>query len=152
MGIINTATQVFKDSVRLNLDWKKNANSVGSLFSSKRTAAAVALDVDEQEFIQRYRNVRFSSMSALLFMAVSFITVPTAHTMMGMLTSLLAAILFFLFYFRYAFLMWVCRDRWSQGTDLELTVTKSVANYLRAIVDNPAELMPLALPGKGTSK
>lgn len=152
MGFYNTAKEVFKDSARLRLDWRENANGVAGLFSKDRQKASVAIDIEDQEFLQRYKNVRFASASSLFFMAVSFISVPMAHSMMGFFTSIVAVLLFFLFYFRYAFVMWVCRDRWSRGENLEAAVTNSTMDYLRRILQNPAEFLPLALPEKGAQK
>lgn len=152
MGFINTVSELFKDSMKPKLDWRKNADGVSRIFSGTRTKAAIAIDVDDTEFLQRYKNVRFSSASALTFMTISFVSIPTATTMLGLFTSILASTLFFLFYFRYAYLMWVCRDSWRRGINLESIVTSSMGNYLKNVWENPAELLPLALPEKGSTK
>lgn len=152
MGFFKTAVDVTKETFTPRLDWKQNANKVNNLFSRKRTTAAVAIDVDDQEFMIRYKNVRFASASSLLFMFISLVTVPMSSSMMGFVTSIISVTLFFMFYFRYAFLMWICRDRWGKGEDLEAGVSKTTINYIRKILDNPAELLPLRLPEKGALK
>lgn len=152
MGFINTVAEVFKESIKPKLDWRSNASGVSTLFSKERVRAAVAMDIDDQEFMQRYKNVRFSSISAAFFMLISLISVPMAHSMMGFFTALISALLFFLFYFRYAFLMWVCRDCWGRGVDLESNVTKTIGDYLSVLTENPEHMMPLGLPEKGSLK
>lgn len=152
MGFINSVAETFKESIKPKLQWKNNAQEVGGLFSNKRKKAALAIDVDDHDFLQRYKNVRFSSASSLFFMAVSFISVPMAETKLSLFTSIIAVVLFFLFYFRYAYLMWVCREQWGKGADLEDAVTATTSVYLRRLLDNPSELMPLALPEKGSLK
>jgi hypothetical protein len=152
MGIINTVTELFKDSVKPKLDWRESADGVSNLFSKKRAQAAVAIDVDDQEFFHRYKNVKFSSFSSLFFMGISFVSIPMAGSMLGLFTSILAVILFFLFYFRYAFIMWICRDRWGKGEDLESRVSRTTGQYISALFDDPAELLPRALPEKGSKK
>lgn len=152
MGFINSVTETFKESVKPKLNWKSNADGIKNLFTGKRANASVAIDVDDQEFIQRYKNVRFSSASSLFFMLISFLSVPMASSKLSLFTSIVAVILFLLFYFRYAFLMWVCRERWGKGTDLEAPVSTTTIKYIRRILDNPAEFLPLALPEKGSLK
>lgn len=152
MGFFNTVAENFRDSIRPKLNWRNNAQGVSNLFSQKRSKAAIAIDVDDHEFLQRYKNVRFAAASSLFFMAISFLSVPMAGSKLSLFTSIVAVALFFLFYFRYAFLMWICRQRWGRGEDLEASVSTTTLNYARQLVDNPAELLPLALPEKGSLK
>lgn len=152
MGFFNTVAENFRDSIRPKLNWRSNAQGVSNLFSQKRPRAAIAIDVDDHEFLQRYKNVRFSAASSLFFMAISFLSVPMAGSKLSLFTSIVAVTLFFLFYFRYAFLMWICRQKWGRGEDLEASVSTTTINYMRHLLDNPAELLPLALPEKGSLK
>ncbi|MBI6882976.1 hypothetical protein [Pseudomonas putida] len=152
MGFINTLSEAFKDAAKPKLNWKGGASGVRNLFSSERTSAALAIDVEDREFMQRYKNVRFSSYSAMFFMAISFINIPMASSMMSLTTSFVAVLLFLLFYFRYSYIMWVCRETWGRGESLENIVSMKISTFLKAVANNPSELLPLSLPEKGTRK
>lgn len=152
MGFFNTVTEVFKDNIKPKLEWSKNTENVKGLFSKKRAPASISIDTDDQEFITRYRNIRFSALSATLFMAISFVSLITSKSMLEFTTSSIAAVLFFLFYFRYSFVMWVCRKAWAEGKDLEGKVTTSPSDFIKDLMDNPHELLPLSIPDKGSKR
>lgn len=152
MGFLNTALEVFKESVRLKLNWKGTAKSLTNLFEKERTPAAVALSIDNIEFMNRYKNVRISAISSLFFLVISFLTIPFVNSWTGFTTSILSVFLFSLFYYRYAFILWVCRMSWSLSIDLEAPVKYTVGGYFKAIGEDAAEFLPLKLPQKGANK
>lgn len=148
MGFLNTVSEAFKDSFRPKLNWKGTSSNVSGLFSKERKPAVVAVSIDDIEFIARYKNVRLSAFSSLFFMCMSFISIPFVNSWFGFMTATLSLVLFALFYYRYAFILWVCRKTWELSLDLESPVKYTAGAYFKAIGEDAAELLPQTLPNK----
>jgi hypothetical protein len=152
MGFINTVSEAFKDALKPKLNWKGTAGSVSHLFSKERKPAVVATSIDDVEFMNRYKNVRLSAISSMAFFTFSFLSIPFVNSWTGFITSLLGVILFSLFYFRYAFILWVCRKSWILSIDLEQPVNYTVGSFFKAIGEDAAEFLPQKLPQKKGEK
>lgn len=148
MGFINDSQEQFKKAFTPKLNWKAAGKSAMNVFSKKKTSAVIMKGDEEGEFALRYRNLRFTAMSAALFFAMALVTTPFAATYKDFFFSLMASILFAMFYFRYSFMLWVCRNGWLKWASLDNTVRATGTDFIRAVSADPAELLPLALPNK----
>jgi hypothetical protein len=146
MGFLVTVSEVIKSSLRPKLNWRATSDSVTNVFSKKKTPAVVAISIDDVEFMSRYKNVRLSAFSSLFFMTFSFLTLPFVGSWTGFLTSVLAVFLFALFYYRYAFILWVCRKSWALSIDLETPVKYTAGAFFKAIGEDAGEFLPKQLP------
>lgn len=148
MGFLNTVTEAFRESFKPKLNWKSNSNNVAGLFSKERKPAVIAVSIDDIEFMARYKNVRLSALSSLFFMCLSFLSLPFVNSWSGFTTAMLSLVLFAMFYYRYAFILWVCRNSWSLSIDLESPVKYTAGGFFKAIGENASELLPQKLPSK----
>jgi hypothetical protein len=152
MGFLSTVTEAFRESFKPKLNWKSTSNNVSGLFSKERRPAVVAVSIDDIEFLVRYKNVRISAFSSLFFICISFLSLPFVTSWSGFTTVMLSFVLFTLFYYRYAFILWVCRKSWSMSIDLESPVKYTAGSYFKAIGEDAAELLPKKLPTKKGNK
>lgn len=152
MGFINSTLSSFKTAFSPKLDWKGGAENLNSTFGKNREIAVIASDADDQEIKIRYRNVQIAAWSSVFFCSVSIITIPFSSSYRDFLISSTAAVLFMLFYFRYAYILWVCRKSWKLGLNLEDKVSFSVKDFCKAFGEDLSEAAPLALPKKGVKK
>jgi hypothetical protein len=152
MGFINSVSEQFKQSIKPKLDWKGSASAITNSLRKKNPVSVIAYDVEDQEFMLRYRNLRLTACSTLIFMSIAIITIPMAGNFQSFFMSLTASMLFFLFYFRYAFILWISRAGWSKAIDMEKPVELRVGDFSKAIINDAADFLPLKLPAKGVSK
>lgn len=148
MGFINDSQEQLKKAFTPKLNWKSAGGSAFNVFARKKTAAVIMRSEEEGEFALRYRNLRFTAMSSALFFGIALVTILFASTYKDFFFSLMASMLFAMFYFRYSFMLWVCRNGWLKWASLNNTVRATGADFIRAVSADPAELLPLALPEK----
>lgn len=147
MGFINDTQEQFKKSFSPKLNWKAIGGATRGVFT-KKISAVIMRSEEEGEFSLRYRNLRFTTMSSGLFFVIALVTIPLASSYKDIFFSLMASVLFGMFYFRYSFMLWVCRNGWVKWDSLNNTVRATGADFIRAVSADPAELLPLALPVK----
>ncbi len=151
MGFIKTSTDSFKTAFKPKLDWKGGASNLTNSLSSNKTSV-IAADVDDIEFKARYNNVRISALSSAIFMLISILTLLYAKGEKDYLLSSTSSTLFFMFYFRYSYMLWVCRNGWSGKQDIQSEIKVNVIDFVRELGSNPLQLLPLSLSRKGSEK
>lgn len=97
-----------------------------------------------EEFIKRYRNVRFSAIVAGILGLVSLLTVAFAGSLHGFLLSLMSFIVLELFYVKLNFLLWASRE--TVFTQKNRIVR--LPDYLVAVTNDPSQFLPLSLSHK----
>ncbi|WP_408601306.1 hypothetical protein [Pseudomonas sp. PLMAX] len=148
MGFISDSQEQLKKALTPKLNWKGAGGAAKGVFTKKATAAVIMKSQEEGEFALRYRNLRFTAMSSAFFFAIALVSILFASSYKDFFFSLMASILFAMFYFRYSFMLWVCRNGWLKWASLNNTVRATGADFIRAVSADPAELLPLALPEK----
>lgn len=96
------------------------------------------------EFIKRYRNVRFSAIVAGVLGLISLLSVAFAGSLQGFLLSLMSFIVLELFYVKLNFLLWASRE--TVFTQKNRIVR--LPDYLAAVAADPSQFLPLALSHK----
>lgn len=152
MGFFNTASVLMKDAMTLKVNWNGSAKRVISTLNGDGNPAVIALDVEEREFAERYKNLRISCFSSMFFMFLAFLTIPFSTSMSGFFSSSAATLLFALFYFRYTYMAWVCRCGWSNPSSLEKPINTKAKDYVSAGLIEPKEFFPMPLSARGASK
>lgn len=147
MGFINDTQEQFKKAFSPKLNWRGAGGAAKNVFT-KKTSAVIMKTQEEGEFALRYRNLRFTAMSSGFFFVIALVSILFASSYKDFFFSLMASILFAMFYFRYSFMLWVCRNGWLKWASLDNTVRATGADFIRAVSADPAELLPLALPEK----
>lgn len=147
MGFFSDTQEQFKKAFTPKLNWKGVSASAKGAFA-RRESAVIMKSKEEGEFELRYRNLRYTAISSAFFFAIALITILFASSYRDFFFSLMASILFGMFYFRYSFMLWVCRNGWLRWASLDNTVRATAADFTRAVSADPAELLPLALPEK----
>lgn len=148
MGFINDSQEQLKKAFSPKLNWKGVGGSAMNVFSRKKTSSVIMKSQEEGEFALRYRNLRFTAMSSAFFFGIALASILFASSYKDFFFSLMASILFGMFYFRYSFMLWVCRNGWIKWASLDNTVRATGVDFIRAVSADPAELLPLALPEK----
>lgn len=155
MGFILTTAQQLKKAFTPKLDWPSMGNSVKGVFKREQTAVLIK-DGSIEELKLRYRNLRFTAVTTLVFLSIAFFSILVAGNFKDFFYSVTATLLFGMFYFRYAYMLWICRYTLVNGTDFGAPVNATGLHFLSAVMANPASLLPLALPEnqpeKGASK
>lgn len=148
MGFINDSQEQLKKAFSPKLNWKVVSRSALHVFSREKTSAVIMKNEDEDEFALRYRNLRFTAISSAFFFGIALVSIIFASNYKDFFFSFMASILFSMFYFRYSFMLWVCRNGWVRWASLENTVRATGMDFIRAFYADPAELLPQALPEK----
>jgi hypothetical protein len=113
-------------------------------------------DNDYEEFKRRYKNLRVTAIISLAFTGIAFLSILFAGNFRDFFYSCSATTLFGMCYFRYAYMLWVCRHAVVTGADLDAPVQATAGNFLNAVAANTLSILPLKLPEnrpeKGASK
>lgn len=97
--------------------------------------------MDVEDFLKRYRNVRFSAIVAGVLGGVSLVTVAFSDSIQGFLLSLLSFLILELFYIKLNFLLWASRET----VFVEGSRIVRITDYLVAISKDPQQLLPLTI-------
>jgi hypothetical protein len=155
MGFIASTITQLKNAFTPKLDWPAMGDSVKGAFKRGQTAVLIK-DNDLDEFQKRYKNLRGTAIITLVFTGIAFFSILFAGNFRDFFYSCSATTLFGMCYFRYAYMLWVCRYAVATGADLSAPVQATGGNFLSAIAANPLSLLPLKLPEarpeKGASK
>lgn len=152
MGFFIETAQQLKNAFKPKLNWREIGSSVKGSFRNRDEVAVVMRDSDVEEFKLRYRNLRVTSIASLVFMAIAFLSILLSANFKDFFYSLMATMLFGMFYFRYSYMLWVCRSAFLRGADLSRPVSETGANFWGEVMASPATLMPLPLPDERTQK
>ena len=151
MGFFVETAQQLKNAFTPKLNWGQIGKSVKSAF--KREEVAVLMkDSDLDEFRLRYRNLRVTSIASLVFMGIAFISIILAANFKDFFYSVMTTLLFGMFYFRYSYMLWLCRSAFLNGANLSSPVHSTGSNFWGEVMANPATLLPLKLPEERTEQ
>lgn len=144
--MFKNTTNGFKDSFKLTLPWAKTARALRKSARKDQTYRVVEEGVTREEYALRYGRVRFSAFAAAGYALASFIIMLFSSTLQVAAFCLLATILFFMFYVRYAMVLWISRCCWNSWDKRHREVKIRGEAYFKTILKDPRQLMPLALP------
>lgn len=155
MGFFVETAQQLKKAFTPKLDWREIGDSVKGSFKHGERAVLIK-DRDLEELKSRYKNLRITAIATLIFLSIAFISILVAPNFKDFFYSLLATTLFSMFYFRYSFMLWVCRHTYLNNTDISARVEVTASQFWYAIFSNPKSILPQAFPDnrpeKGASK
>lgn len=155
MGFIVSTIQQLKNAFTPKLNWGSMGNSVKGVFKREQVAVLIK-DSDVEELNRRYKHLRFTAGAALVFVGIAFLSILFAGNFKDFFYSLSATTLFGMCYYRYAYMLWLCRYAVATGADLSAPVQASTRDFMNAVMANPASFLPLQLPQnrpeKGASK
>lgn len=134
-----------KSSFKPTLSWNKTFSALRNSTKEGKPYRVVEEGVTREEFAVRYGRVRFSAFAAAGYSSASFLIMLFSSTLQVALFCLLATVLFFMFYLRYAMVLWISRCCWKNWDKRHNEVRVRGKAYLQTIMNNPRQLLPLSL-------
>lgn len=141
MNFFTSAYEVAKKSIKPSLNWKAGLQSVSNTVKNRDPAPIVKEEIEHAEFKERYKHLRFTCFSTYFFTLLAFLTVPFSDSIISLVYSLLAMVLFLMFSYRYAFIAWVSREAWKSKKFSE-PVSKTSKDFFTVAIKDPNEFFP----------
>lgn len=133
-----------QSSLKPHLNYKEIKAAIDERIKGRQNFDEELPFIDVDDFIKRYRNVRFSAITAGVLGLISLVTVACASTGQDFVFSLLSFLVLELFYVKLNFLLWASRET----AFSEQSKIVRLPDYLTAITKDPNQFLPLSLAHK----